>query len=83
MGGDLGEWGKVPPKFEVGHGPCLRPPIFWNIISIHLFILYFYIVILLRVTAHFSKQSRLSGIFAGKIKLFSKQGHSEIWLENF
>jgi len=27
MGGDLGETGgTVPPKFEVGDGPCIRPP---------------------------------------------------------
>ena len=24
MGGDLGAWGTVPPKFEVGDGPCIR-----------------------------------------------------------
>jgi len=27
MGRDLGEdWGTVPPKFEVGDDPCIRPP---------------------------------------------------------
>src|SRR6218665_3474123 len=27
MGGDLGETGgTVPPKFEFGGGPCIRPP---------------------------------------------------------
>jgi len=25
MGGDLGGWGRSPPKFEVGDGPCIRP----------------------------------------------------------
>src|SRR6218665_991405 len=26
-GGDLGDWGTVPQKkFEVGDGPCIRPP---------------------------------------------------------
>src|SRR6218665_546431 len=24
-GGNLGGWGTVPPKFEVGDGPCIRP----------------------------------------------------------
>ena len=28
MGGDLGE--TVPPKFEVGDGPCIRPPYIWR-----------------------------------------------------
>ena len=30
MGGDLG--GTVPPKFEVGGGPCIRPPIFGEVV---------------------------------------------------
>ena len=26
LGGDLGGTGGTPPKFEVGDGPCIRPP---------------------------------------------------------
>jgi len=31
-GGDLGETGDGPPKFEVENGPCIRPPIFWEVV---------------------------------------------------
>ena len=30
MGGDLGETGGRPQKFEVGNGPYIRPLIFWE-----------------------------------------------------
>ena len=33
IGGDLEEdWGTVPPKFEVGDGPCIRSPIFGEVV---------------------------------------------------
>ena len=32
-GGDLGgDWGTVSPKFEVGDGPCIGPPIFREVV---------------------------------------------------
>src|SRR6218665_2489356 len=31
-GGDLGETGDCPPKFEVGDGPCIGPPIFREVV---------------------------------------------------
>jgi len=32
-GGDLGDSrGRSPPKFEMGDGPCLRPPIIQTIV---------------------------------------------------
>jgi len=32
MGGDLGGLGEVPSKFEVGDGPCIRPPILREVV---------------------------------------------------
>jgi len=31
-GGNLGGLGRRPPKFEVGDGPCIRPPIFREVV---------------------------------------------------
>ena len=32
MGGDFGGLGDGPPKFEVGDGPCICPPIFGEVV---------------------------------------------------
>ena|SRR6218665_818978 len=32
MGGDIGGLGGRSPKFEVGDGPCIRPPIFPEVV---------------------------------------------------
>ena len=32
MSGDLAGTGGTPPKFKVGDGPCIRPPIYGEVV---------------------------------------------------